>query len=109
MELLTAHPVKVGVIRIYEASHDILVVVVLVGAGVVFLLALLKGRSRDFTPQDRLRPTTILTQKTVYAPPWYIGGAFCHRVTIRPTVKHTHRMISILVKHRHRMTPSVVE
>ena len=45
MELLTAHPVKVGVIRICEASHDILVVVVLVGAGVVFLLALLKGKS----------------------------------------------------------------
>ena len=37
-------------------------------------------------PQDRLRPPTILTPKTVYAPPWSTGGAFCHRVTIRPTV-----------------------
>ena len=44
MELLTAHSVKVGVIRIYEASHDTLVVVVLLAVGVVFLLALLKER-----------------------------------------------------------------
>ena len=52
MELLTAHSVKVGVIRIFEASHDILgashdilVVVVLLAVGVVFLLALLKEKT----------------------------------------------------------------